>query len=214
MKNNRTFKTLVVVTLVVALGAGAFLLLDSADAAAASTEDLAAGEIPVSMESVQTTADEVQAELCIEMPTLDPQWVPEASLTVDGSPIGSGGWSLIGAKDPDVMKTARRCYLFHFPITEEQRATGTATLKLERVSREIEGGLLCEAGEAAAKANLQEEHPEIDFEVVIVHGEGGGGAYIDILSKPEGMSEDEALQLIQAASEEEFPVGWEAEIDL
>lgn len=212
MKNKSTLKPLIGIALVVALVAVGFLLLNGADTVAA--ENLAAGEIPVSMESVEITQGELQAELCIEMPTLDPQWVPEGSLIVDGKTIGKGGWRLIGAKDPDMMKTARRCYLFHFPLTEEQRAAGTATLILEHVSREIEGGLLSEAGEAAAKERLQQEYPEIEFEVVIVHGEGGGGAYVDFLSKPEGMSEEEALKLVRAAAEEEIPVGWEAEIDL
>jgi hypothetical protein len=211
MKNKSTLKPLIGIALVVALAAASFLLLDGADAAAAA--ELTAGEIPVTVESVQTTADEVQAELCIEMPTLD-QWFPEASLTVAGTTIPNRGWSLVNAKDPDVMKTARRCYVFRFPVTAEQSAAGIGTLKLERLSREIEGGLLSEAGEAAAKERLLKDHPEIEFEVVIVHGEGGGGAYVDFLSKPEGMSEEEALQLVREAAEEEIPVGWEAEIDL
>jgi len=210
MKNNSTLKPLIGIALVVALAAAGFLLLDSV----AAEDDLTVGEIPVTVESVETTPDQVQAELCITMPTLDPQWFPEASLTVVGATIRNGGWSLVNAKDPDVMKSPTRCYVFRFPVTAEQSMAQTGMLKLEKLTREIEGGLLSEVGEAAAKERLQQEHPEIDFKVVIVHGEGGGGAYIEVRSKPEGMSEDEALQLIQAAAEEEIPGTWQAEIDL
>ena len=90
----------------------------------------------------------------------------------------------------------------------------TAILKLEKLSVDYQGGLLTETGLAATRKRLQETQPQIDFNVIIEKGEGGGGAYIQILSKPDGMSDDQVFQLIQQATIEEVPETWQEVVNL
>jgi hypothetical protein len=90
----------------------------------------------------------------------------------------------------------------------------TAILKLEKLSVDYQGGLLTETGLAATRKRLQETQPQIDFTVVIEKGKGGGGAYIQILAKPDGMSDDQVFQLIQQASVEEVSENWQEVVDL
>ncbi len=88
------------------------------------------------------------------------------------------------------------------------------TLKLEKLSLEVGGGLLTDIGAAAAKARLHRDQPQLDFQVVVRSGKGGGGAYIQLLSKPEGMSDAQAIQLIQQASMDEIPGNWQTDVEL
>lgn len=167
----------------------------------------------VTLKALEVHQDDVQAELCIELPTLDP-WNPYATLTVDGTVIPNSGWDLLNAKDPSVMKSQTRCYLFTFPVSVADSTSNTGTLKLERLSAEVRGGLLSDDGVAAAKARLHNDQPQLDFKVVIETGNGGGGAYIQILSKPDNMSDEQAIQLIQQASINEIAGNWQTEVNL
>lgn len=167
----------------------------------------------VTLEKLAVHQDDVQAELCILMPSLEP-WDPYATLTVDGKIIPNNEVALMNAKDPAVMKSQTRCYRFTFPVSVAESASPIGMLKLENLSLEVQGGLLSDEGAAAAKARLQVDQPQLDFKVVVKSGNGGGGAYIQLLSKPEGMSDAQAIQLIQQASIDEVPGNWQTEIDL
>jgi len=166
----------------------------------------------VTLEKLAVHQDDVQAELCILMPSLEP-WDPYATLTVDGKIIPDNEVALINAKDPAVMKSQTRCYLFTFPVSVAESASPIGVLKLEKLSLEVQGGLLSDEGAAAAKARLQVDQPQLDFKVVAKSG-NGGGAYIQLLSKPEGMSDAQAIQLIQQASVDEVPGNWQTEVEL
>lgn len=168
----------------------------------------------VTLEKLAVHQDDVQAELCMLMPSLEP-WFPYATLTVDGKIIPNNEVALMNAKDPAVMKSQTRCYLFTFPVSVAESASPIGMLKLENLSVEVQGGLLNDAGLAAAKARLQVDQPhQLDFKVVVKSGNGGGGAYIQLLSKPESMSDAQAIQLIQQASIDEVPGNWQTEVEL
>ncbi|MDO9028517.1 MAG: hypothetical protein Q7U68_06635 [Candidatus Roizmanbacteria bacterium] len=166
----------------------------------------------VTLKALEVHQDDVQAELCILMPSLEP-WGPYATLTVDGKVIPNSEVALINAKDPAVMKSQTRCYRFTFPVSVANSAFDTGTLKLENLSVDVQGGLLSDDGVAAAKARLYNDQPQLDFKVVI-ETSNGGGAYIQILSKPDNMSDAQAIRLIQQASIDEIPGNWQTEIDL
>lgn len=167
----------------------------------------------VTLEKLEVHQDNVQAELCILLPSLEP-WFPYATLMVDGKIVPNSEVALINAKDPAVMKSQTRCFSFTFPVSAADSVSRIGTLKLENLSLEVDGGLLTDAGAAAAKARLHGDQPQLDFQVVVKNGKGGGGAYIQILSKPEGMSDAQAIQLIQQASMDEIPGNWQAYVEL
>lgn len=155
----------------------------------------------------------MEATLCIEMPTLEP-WNPYATLTVDGVVIPNSEVRLLNAKDPEVMKTGRRCYAFVFPFSGEGSISAKGTLRLEALWLELGNGRWDESVVSEVKSRLKTAAPGLDFEVVYIPGEHGGGMDIRLLSLPSGMNEEEALALIQRLSIDEFPVSWQAEIPL
>ncbi len=165
------------------------------------------------LEKLEVHRNDVQAELCILMPSLEP-WFPYATLTVDGKIVPNNEVALVNAKDPAVMKSQTRCYLFTFPVSAADSVSQIGTLKLEKLSLEVQGGLLTEGGAAAAKTRLHRDQPQLDFQVVVNRGKDGSGAYIQILSKPEGMSDMQAIQLIQQASMDELPGNWQTDVEL
>lgn len=212
---------LVALTIVAIVGAAAFLVLNRANAGSQNTPQgidgynigQVSGDVQVGLKNVQIHASDVQAELCIEMPTLDP-WNPYATLTVDGTVIPNSGVDLLNAKDPKVMQTANRCYLFTFPLSTEGSISGKGILKLDKLWLELGRGQLTDAVIAEIKTRLSKVAPDVDFEMVSVSGKGGGGVSINITSKPENMSNEDVERLIQQLSIDEIPTNWQTEIDL
>jgi hypothetical protein len=183
--------------------------LNQASAASPKTSQ----NFQVSLEHLEVHQEDVQAELCILMPSLEP-WFPYATLTVDGEIVPNNEVALINAKDPAVMKSQTRCFLFTFPVSEADSVSPIGTLKLENLSLEVDGGLLTDAGADAARTRLHRDQPQLDFQVVVKSGKGGSGAYIQLLSKPEGMSDMQAIQMIQQASVDEIPGNWQIDVEL
>lgn len=212
---------LVALTVLSIIGAAAFLVLNRATAVSQNTPtgivghnaEQISGDILADLRSVQIHASDVQAELCIEMPTLDP-WNPYATLTVDGMVIPNSEVALLNAKNPKVMETSNRCYLFTFPLSADGSISGKGVLKLEKLWLELGRGQFTDEVIAQIKTRLNKVAPGVDFEVVTVAGKGGGGAFIKITSKPEGMSDDEIVSLIQQLSIDEVSTNWETEISL
>lgn len=167
----------------------------------------------VTLKKFEVHQNDIQSELCIVLPSLE-QWGPYATLSIDGKVTPNSEVALINAKSPAVSKSQTRCYQFTFPVTVTESMSKTAILKLEKLSVDYQGGLLTETGLAATRKRLQETQPQIDFNVIIEKGEGGGGAYIQILSKPDGISDDQVFQLIQQASIEEVSENWQEVVDL
>ena len=167
----------------------------------------------VTLQSLSVNENDVQAELCIEMPSMEP-WNPYATLTVDGTAIPNSEVSLINAKDPAVMKSQNRCYLFTFPVSVANSTSHTGTLSLEKLWLELGRGLLTDDVVTQIKGRLHQSQPQLDFKVVHTAGNGGGGAEIKILSKPTGMNNADAIQLIQQASIDEVPGNWQMDVDL
>lgn len=185
------------------------IALNQANAASPQTSQ----NSQVVLEKLEVHQHDVQAKLCIPLPSLEP-WFPYATLTVDGRIVPNNEVALVNAKDPAVMKSQTRCFLFTFPVSAADSVSPIGTLKLEKLSLEVQGGLLTDAGAAAARSRLHRDQPQLDFQVVVKSGKGGSGAYIQILSKPEGMSDAQAIQLIQQAAMDEVPGNWQTEVEL
>jgi hypothetical protein len=212
---------LVALTVLSIIGAAAFLVLNRATAGSQNTPTgivgynagQISGDILADLRSVQVHVSDVQAELCIEMPTLDP-WNPYATLTVDGTVIPNSEVALLNAKNPTVMETSNRCYLFTFPLSADGSISGKGVLKLEKLWLELGRGQLTDEVIAEVKTRLNSVSPGVDFEVVTTAGKDGGGVSINITSKPENMSDDDVVSLIQQLSIDEIPTNWETEINL
>jgi hypothetical protein len=168
-------------------------------------------DVMVTVKDVQTRKADVQVEMCIDMPNLEP-WNPYATLIVDGTIIPNSGVDLINAKDPGVMKTTYRCYLFTFPFSTEGSLSGKGVIKLEKLWLELGRGQLIGETLTEVKNRVKKVAPGVDFELVNVSDEGGGGVYFKIISKSEEMSDADIMQLIQQMSIDELPTSWQTEI--
>lgn len=212
---------LIALSVLAIIGSAAFLFLNRANAGSQNTPMGIAGydvgQISsggqADLKSVQIYASDVQVELCIEMPTLDP-WNPYATLTVDGTVIPNSEVALLNAKDPKVMETSNRCYLFTFPFSTGGSISGNGVLKLEKLWLELGRGQLTDEVVTEVKTRFNKVSPGVDFEVVTTAGKDGGGVSINIISKPENMSNDDVVSLIQQLSIDEVPTNWETEINL
>ncbi len=165
------------------------------------------------IQNVQTTPHSVEAVLCIEMPTLEP-WNPYATLTVGDMVIPNEEVRLLNAKDPGVMKSAHRCYAFVFPFSVKSASSKKGVLKLETLWLELGNGQWNDQVISEIHRRLDVVAPGLDFEAVPVLGENGGGMDIRLISLPKGMTEDQAMMLIQRLSIDELPVAWQTEISL
>ena len=212
---------LVALTVITIIETAAFLVLNRANAGSQNTPQeidgynigQVSGDVQVDLKDIQTHASDVQAELCIEMPTLDP-WNPYATLIVDGVAIPNSEVAVLDAKDPKVMQTANRCYLFTFPLSPDGSISGKGVLKLDKLWLELGRGQLTDAVIAEVRARLSKMAPGVDFEMVSVSGKGGGGVLINITSKPENMSDEDVERLIQRLSIDEISTNWQTEISL
>lgn len=172
------------------------------------------GDIIVDFQNIDVHSHNVQVELCIDMPTLDP-WNPYATLTIDAvTVIPNIEVTLLNAKDPEVMKSQNRCYLFTFPVSTESLVTKKGTLRLEKLWLELGHGQFTDEVVTEIKARMSEVAPGVDFEVVSVSEQGGGGVSIKVISKPENMSDNDVMSLIQQLSIDEISTKWQMEIEL
>lgn len=171
------------------------------------------GDVIVDFQNIEGHPHNVQVELCIDMPTLDP-WNPYATLTIDGTVIQNVEVTLINAKDPEVMKSQNRCYLFTFPISTESLVIEKGTLRLEKLWLELGRGQFTDEVVTEIKARMLKVAPGVDFEVVSVPEQGGGGVSIKVTSKPENMSDNDVISLIQQLSIDEIAMKWQMEIEL
>ncbi len=165
------------------------------------------------IQNVQTTPHSVEAVLCIEMPTLEP-WNPYATLTVGDVVIPNEEVRLLNAKDPGIMKSAHRCYAFVFPFSVKSASSEKGVLKLGTLWLELGNGQWNDQVISEIHRRLDVVAPGLDFEAVPVLGKNGGGMDIRLISLPKGMTEDQAMMLIQRLSIDELPVAWQTEISL
>lgn len=175
------------------------------------TAEQTKSDVMVTVKNVQTRKADIQVEMCIDMPNLEP-WNPYATLTVDGTVIPNSEVDLINAKDPEVMQTTYRCYLFTFPFSTEGSLSGKGVIRLEKLWMELGRGQLTGETLVDVKKRVEKVAPEVDFELVHVSDKGGGGVYFRIISKPEGLSDADVMQLILQMSIDELPTNWQAEI--
>lgn len=212
---------LVALTVVTIIGAVAFLVLNRANAGSQNTPQIidgyntgqVSGNVQANLKNIQIHASDVQVELCIEMPTLDP-WNPYATLTVDGTVIPNSEVALVNAKDPKIMETANRCYKFTFPVSTDGSISGKGVVKLDKLWLELGRGQLTDDVIKEVKTRMSKVAPDVNFDIVATSGKGGGGVSINITSKPENMSNDDVVRLIQQLSIDEIPTNWQTEINL
>lgn len=154
----------------------------------------------------------VTAEICIDLPS-NAQWMPYAELSFGQSKITNTSILLVNAKKPGILDQENRCYILGFPLQENEVLPAKATLTLETLKADRDGGLMTEAGVLATQKQLALTHPGVEFTTYMESGEGGGGGGIKFKSLPEGVSEEQAMAWVWEASEMIVQADWSAQLN-
>lgn len=189
------------------LGLGA-LYLTTLSAGADSPEKATSVELV----SYEANFAYVTVELCIELPS-KAQWLPYAELSFGQSKITNTSTLLVDAKKPGILDQENRCYILSFPLRENEVLPGKATLTLEMLKADRDGGLMAEAGVLATQKQLALTHPGVEFTTCMESGEGGGGGGIKFKSLPEGVSGEQAMAWVWEASEVTAQSDWSVRLD-
>jgi hypothetical protein len=162
------------------------------------------------IEAILVGTEKIEVLGCFDLPDAG-SWDPDSVLTVKGEEIEWVEFKLLNAKNPETYTSNHRCYLLTFPYGY----TGQEKLKVKvsvRLTQEVNRGLINEETGKKIKEKLQEEYPDLDFNIVATSGDQGGGAYVVFKSKPAGMSNNEIFALINEAMIDSYPGSWDFEV--
>lgn len=180
-----------------------------------SLQAASAHGLTLRMERAEITPSYTSVILCYDKPTHGPSsdWGVSADTQLQG--VGLLNYALL--QDADVgmpldpqanftpSQPAERCIELGFPIGSIQQPQGVLTLIIPGLERSIPESIPDEEW-AAAQQKLAVQG--IQVEQYIFHGNGGGGGGWNILQRPDGMSDEQAYQLIKEALGYTFPGPW------
>lgn len=154
-------------------------------------------DVAMTLEYVAVAASATVIQVCYDMPT--PQdWHPRLTLRFDdGEPVTLSGWGMAGAKE--TFNDNPRCIRGESPIPYLNPAE-TLTVEVEALltSRPENIGPIREAAEAW----LAERGIVVEFII------GERGMSLDLIERPEGMSDEELYQLIDESLRERYDGPW------
>jgi hypothetical protein len=145
-----------------------------------------AAGVSVTLEQVSITPTKTSARVCYDMPdTRD--WMPEASVELGGTPGRMSGASLVGGKEAAV-DTEHRCRDLSYDVFYDTEP-GILTVSVDYLTVSMAEG---PDDWLRIKDVLAEEG--IEIEVNFSQGEdGGGGIDVEIVSIPDGVDFNEAV---------------------
>lgn len=138
---------------------------------------------------MQVNVDEgfVEADVCVSLPSNE-DWQPEARLISDAGDIFPELVELHNSKDPETFSGSYRCYRFSFPNAEGSLTN--ARIVIDQLKTSFPMRLDAEKCSLASEA-LRSIHSQFAFRCEI----GDHGGVLEIIEKPVGMSEEQAVQL-------------------
>ena len=153
---------------------------------------VAANGINMTLEWMRVSPSNTEVSICCDLPSKN-DWQPEATLKLgDFEPVSIGIYSSDGPADG-----VRRCVQLSFPAPYERKST-MATLTIDRLVTPIDYFTNTEA----ARQKLAEQGIVVEF-----HVEESSADY-EVLSAPEGMSDEELHRLIGDSLREIYPGPW------
>lgn len=167
-------------------------------------DGIQAKNISMRLGATTTSANRVQAEVCIQLPSTE-NWVPEASLVAGGQTIPANGWVMLNSKDPSTYTSSNRCYQLSFAIPNEVQ-TQAAPLQIEVERLFIPPPTMpTEEQCAQAQQKLDAASSGIKFTCNLQPDRGAWG--YDVQQRPQGMSDEQVASLIFGALREKVVEG-------
>lgn len=153
---------------------------------------VAANGINMTLEWMKVSPSSTEVSICYDLPSRD-EWEPEATLKIgDFEPVSISIYSSDGPADD-----ARRCVQLSFPAPYERKPT-LATLTIDRLVTPKDYFTNAET----ARQKLAEQGIAVEF-----HTDEYSANY-EVLSAPEGMSDEELYRLIGDSLREIYPGPW------
>jgi hypothetical protein len=165
----------------------------------------------VFLEDISYNEKLVQVRMCVDLPTTA-MWNPVASITIDNAKIPNTNVLYEDYKNPDIRNQLHRCFLFDFPNTTATIPPKIDSVTVDKLWREVGDGRLDDTALAEIKSRVELVSKGIDFEYNVESDGHGGGADISLIQIPDGMTEDEALEIIYDASFETLYGNWHFDI--
>ncbi len=168
-----------------------------------------ANGIRMSLARVQMTPSYSILTLCYDKPTQgnDSDWgIPfETTLTVDGMQSNAASYSLVSDGDYHLKRLDNaaptsdlaRCVRLEFAVGHRQSAAPVAIQLMVPQLEKSRPEVVSDADVQAANQILSPQGIQVSF--YLVSGDGGGASGLNILKKPEGMSDQEVNRLFYEA---------------
>jgi hypothetical protein len=160
-----------------------------------SKETASRNGVSLSMNSVSLFDSYLEADACVQLPD-NADWLPEASMIVNGQQLAAAGWSLQDARNPETYTNDRRCYSFVFPFAAEAKTnTERVEFSLDRISTSIPEVIDAEKCNAARQQLL-----DLDTGIELSCGVSSDGIpYFEVSRSPEHLGESEVSSMIVRA---------------
>jgi hypothetical protein len=150
-------------------------------------QSIEAKGLEMTLESVSITPMQTTARVCYDMPDSQ-DWMPQATLTLDGEAAMLTGMSITGSKEDIALETDRRCRDLSFQVFHED-APDSLTLDVDSLATSMMEGPdeWEQIKQVLAKQGID---IQVNFET---SPQGGGGIGIDVLKIPDGVDFNDAV---------------------
>ncbi len=157
-----------------------------------SGQTVTSGNVSVQLQRVEVYSAFTRATACIQLPD-NADWLPDASITVDGKRFVAAGWSLLDAKNPATYVTSRRCYNFDFAAPPGTGiGSGQIDFSVEKLATSVPE-LVTEKDCGRVRQKLQAAKTGIDL---LCKNQGNGSASFEVLRKPDSLTHAEVQKII------------------
>jgi len=157
-----------------------------------SGQTVTSGNVSVQLHRVDVYNSFTRATACIQLPD-NADWLPDASITVDGERFVAAGWSLLDAKNPATYVNSKRCYNFDFAVPP---GTGTRPGQIDFSIEKLTTSapeLITEEDCGRVLQKLQDAKTGIDL---VCKNQGNGSASFEVLRKPDSLTHAEVQKII------------------
>ncbi|PKO20557.1 MAG: hypothetical protein CVU38_19515, partial [Chloroflexi bacterium HGW-Chloroflexi-1] len=145
-----------------------------------SGQTVTSGNVSVQLQRVDVYSSFTRATACIQLPD-NADWLPDASITVNGKRFVAAGWNLLDAKNPATYANSRRCYNFDFPVQPNTGiGSGQIDFSVEKLVTSVPE-LITEENCRKVQQKLQAAKTGIDL---LCKNQGNGSASFEVLRKP------------------------------
>ncbi len=167
------------------------VLVGNASLSSNDQQSVTAGGVTATLVNVTYTPDEVDAQTCFDLPSLD-EWMPyDATINIKGQATEVTSVSYyppVNKQDTSRYQTTHRCFIIGFPASSN--SSDEMTISIGDIH--VDAVQFLEQNCARAQQELAPKYPDLKFDCV---PESSGDSY-KLVQLPQDMSSQQARQII------------------